>query len=243
MVKSKLSKSSKKNLALEELSKIDLNLITIKKNGLIFNKKKGTSSESSTSQSKSTSQPQPTSQSKSIDSTGKTPFSKKEGPVSKSDNAKTKIIERDGSLEENVDFSVSFEPTKVSSPIIQERKEKPVKDMEQFLEQVPTPRKEEREKAIIYEPIDENYLRSYESTYQGRKWDEDRVIHEIKENLQRFEHPGHFREIMPFQDPTMTKNTFSEQVKYDLEQIDRIDNEKSIFHTAFEKKYKSRGKL
>jgi hypothetical protein len=48
---------------------------------------------------------------------------------------------------------------------------------------------------------------------------------------------------MPIQDPAITKHVFSEQVKYDLEMIDRLDNERGIFRPVFEKKYKSRGKL
>jgi hypothetical protein len=218
--------------------KIDSDLIErLKKNGTFF-KKEG-KSESSPKQSKPS---KDASRSKSTDSTRKTEARKEESPVSKGVDAKKKIDKRDSSFEEHVAFHVDFEPTSVSSPVIRERpKEQPVKDMEQFLETVPTPTK--KEEKIIYEPIDENYLRSYESTYQGRKWDEERVVHEIKENLQRFDHPGRFREIMPIQDPAITKHVFSEQVKYDLEMIDRLDNERGIFRPVFEKKYKSRGKL
>jgi len=241
MVKIKENKKDQK----EKFPEIDLNLIINKKNGIIFNKKARKPSELSRSQSSP--------QTRTIESSRKAEISKKESAVSKSDevksasdNVKAKVIERDNSLEEHVDFSVGFESTKDSSPIIQERKEKkeePVKDIEQFLEQVPSPRKKEEDKGIFYEPIDENYLRSYESNHPARKWDEERVADEIREDFQRFEHPGHFREIMPIQDPAITKHAFSEQVKYDLERIDRPENDRAIFKSAFEKKYKSRGKL
>ena len=238
MVKIKENKKDQK----KKFPKIDLNLIINKKNGNIFNKKARKPSEPSRSQSAP--------QTRTIESPGKAEISKKESTVSKSDevksasdNVKAKVIERDNSLEEHVDFSVGFEPTKTASPIIQERKEEPVKDMEQFLEQVPSPRKKEEDKGIVYEPIDENYLRSYESNHPARKWDEERVADEIREDFQRFEHPGRFREIMPIQDPAITKHAFSEQVKYDLERIDQPENDRAIFKSAFEKKYKSRGKL
>lgn len=219
-------KSSKKN-------KLNIDLI---KNGIIFNKQESSSASKPTSQST----PKP----KSVNAPGETEAGKKESPVQKSDKAKAKVVERNESLEEHVDIPFDFEPTTVSSPIIQERKDRrdePVKDMEDFLEKVPTPKKEET--GIIYEPIDENYLRSYESTYQGRKWDEERTVHEIRENLQRFENPGRFREITEIQDPAITKHVFREQVKYDLERIDTIDNQRSVFKPAFDRKYKARGKL
>ena len=238
MVKSKLNKKNSE----EKLPKIDINLLEkIRKNGTIFIKKDGASSRT----------PSPSPASKSVESSGKAEAGKKESAIPQSNKTETKVsksktptIERNGSLEEHVDFSAGFEPTKEASPVIQERKERreePVKDMEQFLETVPKPKKEEG--VVIYEPIDENYLRSYETTYQGQKWDEERVVHEIKENLVKFENPGRFRETMAIQDPAISHERFSEQVKYDLERVDRIENEGSIFRPVFEKKYKSRGKL
>ena len=244
-----------------DIPKIDLNLVKekIKQNGHLFSiqkKENRPKLPSFASKSKLPSQPPSTPPKKSESSipAGKTKTDEEKSPDKKINADKAAVSAGKSSSEQHVEdlnqvlesnFSVSFEPTKDGSPLIKERKEEPVRNMEQFLETVPSPRKKEKEedKDNLYKSVDDSYLRSYESNYSGRRWDEDAVANDIKENLQRFDHPGHFREVRLIQDQGLRKDRFSEAAKYDLEIIDRAENERDIFRPTFERKYKTRGKL
>lgn len=253
----KKSKTTKENSL-----KIDLNLVEkkVKENGHLFIRKKEDKSSASAQEPAFkfaafkpitlTSQPAtaPSSKPEQSEPSGKTKADEKKSPDKKANENKADVSEGEGTLEQHVnDFSVGFEPSSKedTSPIIKKRKDEPVRDMEQFLEQVPSPssRKKDEDKGNLYESIDENYQRSYESNYTGRKWDEDRVEQEIKENLVQFEHPR-FRTIGPIEDPGLRHNrNNSGAVKYDLQIIDRADREDVIFRQELDKKYKSRRKL